>query len=125
MFKKEIKRTFVVIGKLGSTLEEKDFIQRLWNDANSHFNEIEHLAKKDMNGNIIGIWGAMSDVSQSFKPWEDDFSKGLYLAGVECVDNAEAPAGWTKWIIPSYEYIVVENSRGVFKKTIEQMEFLW
>lgn len=35
----------------------------------------------------------MSDFSRSFHPWED-FSKGLYLAGVECSDDAEAPDGW-------------------------------
>ena len=69
----------------------------------------------------MGIWGAMSDISHSFKPWEDGFSKGLYLAGVECVDNAEAPDGWTKWIIPSYEYIVVENHKGAFEETIRKM----
>ena len=54
-------------------------------------------------------------------PTEDGFSKGLYLAGVECVDNAEAPDGWTKWIIPDYEYIVVENHKGMFEETIGQM----
>ncbi len=53
------------------------------------------MAKKDENGNISGIWGAMSDFSHSFQPWED-FNKGLYLAGVECNDAAEAPEGWTK-----------------------------
>lgn len=53
---------------------------------------------KDENGNISGIWGAMSDFSRSFQPWED-FSKGLYLAGVECNEDAEAPDGWTKWVI--------------------------
>ena len=57
----------------------------------------------------------------SFKPWENGFSKGLYLAGVECIDNAEAPDGWTKWIIPSYEYIVVENHKGAFEETIRKM----
>jgi len=60
-------------------------------------------------------------VKDSFKPWENGFSKGLYLAGVECIDNAEAPDGWTKWIIPSYEYIVVENHKGAFEETIRQM----
>ena len=40
---------------------------------------------------------------------------------MECIDNAEAPDGWTKWIIPSYEYIVAENHRGVFEKIIGQM----
>ena len=90
-----IKKKFVVIGKEGSTLDGEGFIQKLWNDANSHFNEIAHLAKKDVNGKLVGIWGAMSDISRSFKPWEDDFSKGLYLAGVECFDDAKAPDGWT------------------------------
>ena len=90
---KVIKEKFVVIGKEGSTLDGEGFIQKLWDDANSHFSEVAHLAKKDANGGIVGIWGAMSDISRSFKPWEDGFSKGLYLAGVECVDNAEAPDG--------------------------------
>ena len=118
---KVIKEKFVVIGKEGSTLDGEGFIQKLWDDANGHFSEVAHLAKKNANGGIVGIWGAMSDISHSFKPWEDGFSKGLYLAGVECVDNAEAPDGWTKWIIPSYEYIVVENHKGVFEETIGQM----
>ena len=118
---KVIKQAFVVIGKMGSTLDGEGFIQKLWNDANSHFNEVASLAKKDANGNLVGIWGAMSDITCSFKPWENNFSEGLYLAGVECVDDAEAPDGWTKWIIPGYEYIVVENHNGAFEDTIRQM----
>ena len=45
----------------------------------------------------------------------------MYLAGVECVDDAEAPDGWTKWTIPGYEYLVAENYNGVFEDTIRQM----
>lgn len=116
-----IKKAFVVIGKEGSTLDGEGFIQKLWDDANGHFDEVAHLAKRDENGNLVGIWGAMSDLSHSFQPWEDGFSKGLYLAGVECVDNAEAPDGWTKWMIPGYEYLVVENHDGAFGDTIRQM----
>ena len=116
-----IKKKFVVIGKEGSTLDGEGFIQKLWNGANSHFNEIAHLAKKDANGKLVGIWGAMSDISRSFKPWEDDFSKGLYLAGVECFDDAKAPDGWTKWTIPGYEYIVVENHEVIFEETIRKI----
>ena len=118
---KVIKKAFVVIGKEGSTLDGEGFIQKLWDDANGHFDEVAHLAKRDENGNLAGIWGAMSDLSHSFQPWEDGFSKGLYLAGVECVDNAEAPDGWTKWVIPGYEYLVVENHNGAFRDTIRQM----
>lgn len=67
-----------------------------------------HWLKKNENENLVGIWGAMSDCSRSFKPWEENFSKGLYLAGVECMDNASAPEGWVKWTIPGYEYLRVE-----------------
>ena len=101
------KGSFVVIGKEGSTKDGEGFIKKLWDDANAHFDEVAHLAKKDEQGNLVGVWGAMSDFSRSFKPWEG-FSQGLYLAGVECTDDALAPEGWTRWIIPAYEYLKVE-----------------
>lgn len=117
-----LKKSFAVIGKEGSTSDGEGFIKRLWDNANSHFEEIQHLAKVDENGNLVGIWGAMSDFSRSFNPWEN-FSKGLYLAGVECNDDADAPDGWTKWIIPGYEYIYVECENGdTFSQTIEYLK---
>lgn len=117
-----IKESFAVIGKEGSTNDGDGFIQRLWEDANSHFGEVAHLAKKDEAGNPVGVWGAMSDFSRAFKPWEDGFSKGLYLAGVECTDGAEAPEGWTKWIIPGFEYLCVECDHDtVFPDMIEYL----
>lgn len=116
------KDSFTVIGKEGSTSDGEGFIQKLWEDANSHFNEIEHLAKKDGNGNTAGIWGAMSDFSRSFKPWED-FNKGLYLAGAECEDGAEAPEGWTKWVVPAYEYIYAEcENENTFSETVAYLK---
>lgn len=117
-----IKESFVVIGKEGSTNDGNGFIQNLWEDANSHFYEVEQLAKKDDKGNIVGIWGAMSDFSRAFKPWEDGFTKGLYLAGVECLETVEAPVGWTRWVIPGYEYIYVKREDGnTFSQVIEYM----
>ena len=53
--KKCKKESFAVIGKEGATTDGIDFIQKLWDDANSHFGEVSHLAKKDENGNISGI----------------------------------------------------------------------
>ena len=104
---KKIKEAFVVIGKEGSSMEGQNFVQKLWEDANSHFNEVQHLAKKDENGNLVGIWGAMSDLS---------------LAGIECGDHAEAPKGWTKWIIPGYEYIYVETeNENTFSNVMNYM----
>ena len=119
---KYIKERFVVIGKEGSTLDGQGFIQQLWSDANSYFCEIQPLAKKDESGNLVGIWGAMSDYSHSYKPWEDNFTKGLYLAGVECADDAEPPEGWTKWAIPGYEYLCAEvESENTFSDVLDYM----
>ena len=102
------KEAFTVIGKEGSTAEGEGFIPRHWKEANAHFAEVAAHAKKDESGALVGVWGAMSDLSRSFRPWED-FEKGLYLAGVECVDGAEAPEGWTKWVVPGYEYLRAER----------------
>ncbi|MDE5910654.1 MAG: GyrI-like domain-containing protein [Lachnospiraceae bacterium] len=116
------KESFVVIGKEGSTLDGAGFIQKLWDDANKHFDEVQHLVKKDANGDIGGIWGAMTDFSRSFQPWED-FDKGLYLAGVECNDDAQAPDGWEKWVIPGYEYIYVERDNDdIFTEVIQYLK---
>lgn len=108
-----IKESFIVIGKEGSTNDGTGFIEELWKNANSNFIEVAHMAKKDGNGNLLGVWGAMSDFSRSFDPWQNGFSQGLYLAGVECNDDAVAPKGWTKWIIPTYEYLYVENEAAI------------
>lgn len=117
-----IKESFSVIGKEGSTNDGEGFIEKLWQKTNGNFQEVAALAKRDEQGNIIGIWGAMSDLSHQFKPWEDNFSKGLYLAGVEVVDDAEAPEGWVKWTIPAYEYIYVKNEGpNTFAEVIKYM----
>ena len=115
------KESFVVIGKEGSTADGEGFIRKLWEDANSHFDQVAHLAKTDDKGNLVGVWGAMSDVTHSFMPWED-FRTGLYLAGVECVDDAQAPEGWVKWIVPAYEYLCVEiDGENAFEQTLRYM----
>lgn len=121
--KKCVKDSFVVIGKEGSTNGGEGFIKKLWEDVNSHFDEVAYIVKKDDTGNLLGIWGAMSDFSHSFKPWENGFSQGLYLAGVECNNDSEAPNGWTKWVIPGYEYLYVENEGSdTFLNVIEYLQ---
>ena len=117
-----MKEAFAVVGKEGSTEDGPGFVQSLWAEANAHFAEVAQLAKKDENGNLVGIWGAMTDFSRSFLPWEDGFSRGLYLAGVECVDDAQAPEGWVKWNVPGFEYLRVEcDHDGVFPEMIDYL----
>lgn len=117
------KEAFAVIGKEGSTLEGPGFVQKLWAEANGHFAEVAHLAKRDGEGNPVGIWGAMTDFSRSFNPWEKNFSEGLYLAGVECPSDASAPAGWARWTVPGYEYIRAEvEGESTFSDVLAYME---
>lgn len=116
-----VKPSFTVIGIEGSTKDGSDFIEKLWNKATSHFAEIMDLCKRDENGDFIGFWGVMSDFSRSFKPWED-FSQGLYLAGAECGDKTEAPSGWTKWVVPSFEYLCFACEEFEFEQAINYVK---
>ena len=111
--KKIIKPSFTVIGIEGSTSDGGDFIGKLWETANARFGEIMDLCKRDENGVFAGFWGAMSDFSRAFQPW-DNFERGLYLAGAECEDSAGPPEGWTKWVIPSFEYLVFDREEYDF-----------
>ena len=104
-----IKPAFAVIGMEGSTADGPGFIPALWEKANSRFPEVAALAKTNKDGSLCGVWGAMSDLSRSFRPWEEDFTRGLYLAGVEVRDDAQPPEGWVRWDIPGFEYIRVER----------------
>ncbi|MGD1823011.1 MAG: AraC family transcriptional regulator [Pleomorphochaeta sp.] len=118
-----IKKTFSVMGKQGSTNDGDSFIEKLWIRANTNFPEVADIAKKDEKGNLIGVWGLMSDFSHSFKPWEENFSKGLYLAGVE-IDNNQPPIeNWVKWSVPSFEYLCVEvENENTFNDVINYMK---
>lgn len=121
--KRIVKESFSVIGIEGSGLKQEGFVQNCWMEANARFKEIAPLAKKDEEGNYCGFWGAMSDLGREFKPWEENFSKGLYLAGVECIDEAEAPEGWTKWTLPGFEYLVLANQEAeTFRKGLHYLE---
>lgn len=115
-----IKPAFAVIGMEGATTDGSGFIAALWEKANSCFGEVAPLAKTNPDGSLCGVWGAMTDMSRAFQPWEDGFTRGLYLAGVEVRDDAQPPEGWVRWDIPGYEYVRVESGApDVFPRTLE------
>ena len=76
---KLLKETFVVIGKEGSSMDGQDFIQKLWSDANSHFNEVQPLAKKDENGNNIGGYMDPNKRNVTTVRLRGERSDGLYM----------------------------------------------
>lgn len=116
------KPAFSVIGREGSTAEGEGFIQRLWQAANESFPEVAPLAKKDPDGSFAGFWGLMSDEGMNFAPWEDNFTRGLYLAGVEAEDAAQPPDGWTKWTAPAREYLVAPAGPEAFGQALAYIE---
>lgn len=100
---------YSVIGKVGSTNDGADFVPALWNDANAHFAEVSPLAAQPLT-----VWGAMSAMDDSLQPWEDGFTKGKYLAGIQALPDAQPPAGWVKWKFPAYEAIVLPMTETAF-----------
>ena len=117
-----VKPAFAVIGLEGSTDAGEGFIARLWEQANSRFGEVAPLAKMNADGSLAGVWGAMTDMSRSFRPWEEGFTRGLYLAGVECRSNAQPPAGWVRWEVPGFEYLRVPNDGPeTFRKGLDAL----
>ncbi len=97
-----------IIGKEGLCTKEKNTVQNLWQQANSNFSDIADLGMKNPDGSFVGFWGAMSDETLSFFPWTEDFTRGLYLAGIEVYEDTEVPDGWVKWVMPARKYIVTD-----------------
>ena len=106
--KRSIKEAFFVLGKLGSSQDGENFVQKLWEEANEAFEQIAPFVKRDPDGSVSAVWGAMSDFSLSFLPWEENFSKGLYLAGAEVTEDCPEVEGWTLWKIPGFESLCVK-----------------
>ncbi len=114
-----------IIGKEGLCTKEKNVVQDLWQQANSNFGAVADLGMKNADGSYVGFWGAMSEETMSFFPWTDDFSRGLYLAGVEVYADTPVPDGWVKWVLPARKYLVTEvtpESYGeIFRNVIQQL----
>ena len=106
-----------IIGKEGLCTKEKNVVQDLWQQANSNFGDIADLGMKNADGSYVGFWGAMSDETMTFLPWTDDFSRGLYLAGVEVYEDTPVPEGRVKWIMPARKYIVTDVARESYGET--------
>ncbi len=99
--------SFCVVGFEGSSDEGAGFIKPLWEQLNARLDELEPFAVKSPTGTVCP-YGCMSDMSRSYNKWEDNLSRGLYLAGVEVKEGTVPPEGFTMWRIPSFDYYVIE-----------------
>ena len=107
------KGSFRVIGLEGSTKDGEGFIPKLYGSLQKRFSEIKDLVKKNQEGSVEGTYGLMSDFSHSFKPWENDFSEGLYLAGYELQEKIKAiPEGWVVWTVKEQDYFLAKLEEG-------------
>ena len=67
----------------------------------------------------------MSDLSRSFLPWEDGFTRGLYLAGVQVPPEALPPEGWVKWTLPAFACLQVKvegDYAAAFREGLDELE---
>lgn len=110
--------TVSVIGMEGEAAPGHNPAPALWEAANARYGEVEALALRDENGLPIGFWGAMSDLSRAFLPWEDGFSRGLYLAGVQVPPESHPPEGWAKWTLPAFTCLRVK-AEGDYAATFQ------
>lgn len=118
------KPAFAVIGMEGSTEEGEGFISRLWQAANSRYAKIAPIIRTQ-DGKPAGLWGAMSDFGRRMLPWEEGFTRGLYLAGAEADIDAFVPDGWQKWCIPARKWLASPVSGSVteaFRTGLEELE---
>jgi hypothetical protein len=117
-----IKESFCVIGKEIFTWDGDGMIPKVWAIADKHFAEIEPLILKREDGKPLAKWGAMSSKKRDFSMWEENGSVGLYLAGYEAPLDAEAPKGWTKWIVPGFEFRLGKiEGEGYFYRAFEEL----
>lgn len=101
-------KSFSVIGKETSSIKGKNTSKEARDLTNQHFDEVKNLAQKDKHGQFVGFWGLMSSEKRDLSPWEDNFSKGLYLAGPQVSKDSIAPEGWVKRDVPERDYVYVE-----------------
>ena len=110
-----------IIGQEGLCTKEKNVAQDLWKQTNLRFSDIADIGMKNADGSYVGFWGAMSDETMSFMPWADDFSRGLYLAGIEVYEDTAAPDGWVKWVMPARKYLVTEVDLDSYEETFRNV----
>ena len=106
-----------IIGQEGFCTKDNNVVQELWEQARLRFGEVAGLGMRNPDGSYVGFWGAMSDETRSFLPWTEDFSRGLYLAGIEVYEDTTVPAGWVKWVMPARKYLVTEVEPGRYEET--------
>ncbi|MCC8180143.1 MAG: GyrI-like domain-containing protein [Planctomycetes bacterium] len=114
--------SFYVIGKLGQGTAEnsKDWIPPLWQAASGNFREAAPQIKFTPSGAPAGVWAIMSDMAETFQPWQPE-EGGKYLAGFEAQDDAPPPPGWSKWQVPSFRYLIAATTIADYQSTMEQV----
>lgn len=117
-----VKEAFAVIGKEAFSWDGDGLLPILWNNMYERQAEIEDLIMRGEDGKPE-IWGVMSSKWRDFQPWEENGSIGLICVGYQCAMDAEAPKGWSKWIVPGFEYAKYKiEGDGFFYRALEDLK---
>ena len=60
------------------------------------FSEVADLGMKNADGSYVGFWGSNDRRDDVFYAVDSQFSRGLYLAGIEVYEDTAVPDGWVK-----------------------------
>lgn len=116
---RKILPEFTVIGKEGKGLasEGGSWVPTLWELATEHFEDLAEVAG-DVDIEPVQLWGLMSDEISWLDPWKET---GRYLAGMQLPPEVETPEGWTRWVIPEMEYLVVKTNEANLETMTQKM----
>lgn len=110
----EFKDEFTVMGILGEGPFHncQQWIGPLWEKANANAFKLEQNIKWNDKGKM-SVWGIMSDVNETFAPWDN---KGKYLAGLEVKSDGKIVEEFTKWSVPASTYLVLTTNNDSYLK---------
>ncbi len=115
--------SFAVIGIAKENNGLYDGNDAVWQELERKVEKIHALAKRNENGELVGIWGLLNNERLDFRlTTTNPNGKILFLAGLEAPDDAVPPKGFTKWVVPAGDYLyapVTKNKLTTLNKILQ------
>lgn len=118
-YQRIIKSDTAVIGVegVGAIETSQDWVQSLWFSLEEQLPAvIEKLAVSETD---VACWGVMSDAKEWLAPWTE--GQGLYLAGIEVPLETPCPRGWSRYLLPAMEYIVIRTTIPLISEAVSYL----
>jgi predicted transcriptional regulator YdeE len=118
----EVERPhFDVVGifKSGRSDSVKQWTADIWRMVTEKFFDVSGLIKRE-GREISNIWGLRKNNNDTWRTWDKE--GGLYMVSFEMKDALSAvPAGWFKWQVPAFKYVVATTTKQTYDEVYEYM----